>query len=109
MARIFSADPRVIAAGSDYLHAVGPFYGFFGLGLALYFASQGAGRVGWPLLAGFVRMAVAVGGGFIALRVSGSLSWLFAALATGLVLHGTIVLAAVLAGAWRRTKPATVS
>ncbi len=106
---LFSADPRVIAAGSDYLHAVGPFYGFFGLGLALYFASQGAGRVGWPLLAGFVRMAVAVGGGFIALRVSGSLSWLFAALATGLVLHGTIVLAAVLAGAWRRTKPATVS
>ncbi len=106
---LFSADPRVIAAGSDYLHAVGPFYGFFGLGLALYFASQGAGRVGWPLLAGFVRMAVAVGGGFIALRVSGSLSWLFAALATGLVLHGTIVLAAVLAGAWRRTKPGTVS
>ena len=99
---LFSADPHVIAAGSDYLRAVGPFYGFFGLGLALYFASQGAGRVGWPLLAGFVRMAVAIGGGFIALRITGSLSWLFAALAAGLVLHGTIVLAAVLAGAWRR-------
>ena len=26
---------------------VGPVYGFFGGGLALYFASQGAGRVGW--------------------------------------------------------------
>jgi len=106
---LFSADPHVIAAGSDYLRAVGPFYGFFGLGLALYFASQGAGRVGWPLLAGFVRMAVAIGGGFIALRISGSLSWLFAALAAGLLLHGTIVLAAVLAGAWRRSKPARMS
>ena len=104
---LFSTDPHVIAAGSDYLRAVGPFYGFFGLGLALYFASQGAGRVGWPLLAGFVRMAVAIGGGFIALRITGSLSWLFAALAAGLVLHGTLVLAAVLAGAWRRTKGAT--
>jgi putative MATE family efflux protein len=103
---LFSADPHVIAAGSDYLRAVGPFYGFFGLGLALYFASQGAGRVGWPLLAGFIRMGVAIGGGFIALRISGSLSWLFTALAAGLVLHGTIVLAAVLGGAWRRTEPA---
>ena len=102
---LFSADPNVIAAGSDYLRAVGPFYGFFGLGLALYFASQGAGRVGWPLFAGFMRMAVAIGGGFIALRLTGSLSWLFAALAAGLALHGTIVLAAVLGGAWRRTTP----
>ena len=100
-----SAPIRRDRAGSDYLHAVGPFYGFFGLGLALYFASQGAGRVGWPLFAGFVRMAVAIGGGFIALRLTGSLSWLFVALAAGLALHGTIVLAAVLGGAWRRTTP----
>jgi putative MATE family efflux protein len=106
---LFSTDPHVIAAGSDYLRAVGPFYGFFGLGLALYFASQGAGRVGWPLLAGFVRMAVAIGGGFIALRITGSISWLFAALAAGLVLHGTIVLTAVMAGAWRRTNLRTIS
>lgn len=102
---LFSADPNVIGAGSDYLRTVGPFYGFFGLGLALYFGSQGAGRVGWPLFAGFVRMTVAIGGGYIALRISGSLTWLFVALAAGLLLHGTVVLAAVLAGAWRSNKP----
>jgi hypothetical protein len=33
--------------------------GFFGLALALYFASQGAGRLFWPLSAGFLRMLVA--------------------------------------------------
>ena len=33
-----------------YLRAVGPFYGFFGVGLVLYFASQGAGRLLWPVL-----------------------------------------------------------
>jgi putative MATE family efflux protein len=97
---LFSADARVIESGSMYLRAVGPFYGFFGLGLVLYFASQGAGRLFWPLTAGFLRMLVGIGGGWLALRLIGSLSWLFAALALGLVLHGTIVLVAVTSGAW---------
>jgi putative MATE family efflux protein len=99
---LFSTDPRVIETGSAYLRAVGPFYGFFGLGLALYFASQGAGRLFWPLTAGFLRMLVAVGGGWIALRLTGSLVWLFAALSLGLALYGVTVLAAVMSGAWFR-------
>ena len=49
---LFDRDPAMIAAGSSYLRVVGPFYGFFGLGMALYFASQGAGALKWPLLAG---------------------------------------------------------
>ncbi|MEA2657563.1 MAG: hypothetical protein QOF64_141, partial [Candidatus Binatota bacterium] len=35
---LFSPDPGVIETGSAYLRIVGPTYGFFGLGLALYFA-----------------------------------------------------------------------
>jgi Na+-driven multidrug efflux pump len=99
---LFSSDPRVIESGSTYLRMVGPFYGFFGLGLALYFASQGAGRLFWPLLAGFLRMLVAIAGGWLVLRATGSLAWLFAALALGLVLYGLTVLAAVMSGAWFR-------
>jgi Na+-driven multidrug efflux pump len=98
----FSADPTVVAAGASYLRVVGPSYGFFGLALALYFASQGAGRLGWPLAAGFLRMLVAIGGGWLALRLTGSLTWLFAALALGLVLHGLTLLAAIGSGAWFR-------
>jgi MATE family, multidrug efflux pump len=97
---LFSADPRVIAAGSGYLRMVGPAYGFFGLGLALYFASQGAGRLFWPLFAGFLRMLIAIGGGWLALRVTGSLAWLYAAIALGLVVQGMTVVAAIVAGAW---------
>jgi Na+-driven multidrug efflux pump len=41
---LFDRDPAMIAAGSEYLRIVGPFYGFFGLGMALYFASQGRAR-----------------------------------------------------------------
>ena len=65
---LFSKDAEVLAAGTLYLRTVGPLYGFFGLGLALYFASQGAGRLGWPLFAGFARLAIAGGVGFIAVR-----------------------------------------
>jgi putative MATE family efflux protein len=97
---LFSGDPRVIAAGSSYLRIVGPAYGFFGLGLALYFASQGAGRLFWPLFAGFLRMLVAIGGGWLALRLTGSLAWLFAAIALGLLLQGLTVVTAIMAGAW---------
>ena len=43
---------RCWQTGAAYLRTVGPAYGFFGLGLSLYFASQGAGRLVWPLLAG---------------------------------------------------------
>jgi Na+-driven multidrug efflux pump len=106
---LFSGDPRVIAAGSSYLRLVGPTYGFFGLGLALYFASQGAGRLFWPLLAGFLRLLVAIGGGWLALRLTGSLVWLFAAIALGLVLQGLTVLTAIVAGAWGNGRPARAS
>ena len=46
-----SGDDR---GGLAYLRMVGPFYGFFGLGMSLYFASQGAGALKWPLLAGLL-------------------------------------------------------
>jgi putative MATE family efflux protein len=103
---LFSTDPRVIETGAAYLRVVGPAYGFFGLALALYFASQGAGRLFWPLTAGFLRMLVAIGGGWLALRLTGSLTWLFAALALGLVLHGLTLAVAIGTGAWFRS-PAT--
>jgi Na+-driven multidrug efflux pump len=60
---LFDTDPAMLDAGSRYLHAVGPLYGLFGLGLALYFASQGAGRLLGPLLANVTRLAIAAGGG----------------------------------------------
>jgi putative MATE family efflux protein len=99
---LFGTDPRMLATGAAYLHAVGPVYGFFGLGMALYFASQGAGRLLWPLLAGLLRMLVAAGGGWVALRATGSLTWLFVALGVGLVLYGCTLAAAVRGGVWFR-------
>jgi putative MATE family efflux protein len=101
---LFSDDPAMMATGAQYLRIVGPAYGFFGLGLALYFASQGAGRLGWPLLAGLFRLVIAIGGGWLAMRLTGSLAWLFAALALALVAYGATVAGAVAGGAWFRSR-----
>jgi putative MATE family efflux protein len=96
---LFGRDPGMLAAGTAYLHVVGPFYGFFGAGMALYFASQGAGRLLWPLLAGLLRVTVAAVGGYLALRLTGSLTSLYAAVALALVAFGSVNIIAV----WRGT------
>jgi putative MATE family efflux protein len=99
---LFGSAPDMIEAGSAYLRIVGPFYGFYGLGFALYFASQGAGRLLWPLLAGLLRLIIAAGGGWLALHFTGSLSLLFAALAIGLLVYGIVLPISVLIGGWSR-------
>jgi Na+-driven multidrug efflux pump len=97
---LFGDDARMLATGEAYLRIVGPAYGFFGLGLSLYFASQGAGRLGWPLLASAIRLGIGIGCGWLALALGASLNWLFVALAFALVVYGTVVAVAIASGAW---------
>ena len=97
---LFDDDPAMLDIGSRYLHAVGPLYGLFGLGLALYFASQGAGRLRWPLFANLTRLAIAAGGGWLALRWSGNLSYVFFAQGAALAAFGLINAAALAGGSW---------
>jgi putative MATE family efflux protein len=99
---LFTTDPHVHAVGATYLLIVGPAYGFFGLGLALYFASQGAGRLAWPLTAGFVRLTLAAAGGWLGGHWLGwGLTGIFAAMALGLVVMGATTATAIKLGAWR--------
>ncbi len=98
----FGKNPRMLETGISYLRYEGPIYGFFGLGLSLYFASRGAGRLSWPLLAGMLRMMIAVGGGWAALSATASLEWAFVALAMALVLYGVTLAAAIASGVWSR-------
>lgn len=98
--RLFSHDAQMLEAGTLYLRSVGPFYGFFGLGLVLYFASQGAGRLKWPVIGNLVRLAVAGLGGWLALRWGGGLAAVFIAQALALLLYGLTNAGAIAAGAW---------
>jgi putative MATE family efflux protein len=96
----FGDDPKMIEVGTRYLQIVGPVYGFFGAGLLLYFASQGAGRVGWAVLIAVVRVVIAAGGGWLAVRTLGGSTGLFVALAVAIVVYGVANVAAVAGGAW---------
>ncbi|HEY8580343.1 MAG TPA: MATE family efflux transporter, partial [Beijerinckiaceae bacterium] len=100
--RLFGDDPQMLETGAAYLRIVGPAYGFFGAGLALYFASQGAGRLRWPVLIALARVALSVGGGWLALTLFGTAAGLFAALALALAVFGLGNAGAILAGAWGR-------
>jgi hypothetical protein len=76
---------------------VGASYGFFGLGLMLYFASQGFGRMQGPLVAGVVRLGITAGGAAWFASQAASLDQVYLAAAAGSVLFGLINAAAV----WR--------
>ena len=94
---LFSDDRQVLAMGTLYLRNVAPFYGAVGLGLALYFASQGAKRVLLPVLAGTVRMIIAAFIGWSAVTwYSAGLSTLFQIVALASVVYGALTAAAVL-------------
>ena len=101
---LFGNEPAMIAVGTHYLRTVGPFYGFFGFGLALYFASQGAGRLGWPAMSAVLRVVLAAGGGLLVVHLNGGLGALFAAVALALVAFGCVNAAAIAAGVWFKQK-----
>ncbi len=89
--RWFTADPAIIAFGSAYLNIVGPCYGFFGVGLVLFFASQGSGKLGWVLVGSTTRVVFVAVAGWVAVH------WLktephamFVVVAIGFTLYATI-------------------
>jgi Na+-driven multidrug efflux pump len=101
-ARFFTGDPEVVAIAARALAFVGPAFGAFGLGMALYFASLGAARMMWPVVAGLSRIAIAVGGGALLAGPLGmGLDGQFLAVALGITAYGLFVASAVRPGVWR--------
>ncbi len=99
---LFSDDPQVLAVGALYLRSVAPFYGLVGLGMALYFASQGAKHMLLPVLAGTARLLIAAGIGWLAMRHFGAdLTLLFAIVAVSSIAFGSIIAAFLLLKPWR--------
>lgn len=98
---VFTSDEEVKFAGALYLRIVGGAYGFFGLALALFFASQGAGRLTWPLIASTARLVVVAVGGWVAVRViAGPPELLYMVVAASLVTMGVTVGVATYMSDW---------
>jgi putative MATE family efflux protein len=87
----FSDDPRVLATGSTYLRAVGPMFGFFGIGYALYCAGLGTGRMEWPVAA-CLRAALAVVGGALSIHFGAGPQWTFVVVGVGMASFGCLAL-----------------
>lgn len=86
---LFSRDPEVVRVGSEYLTRVAPFYAFTGVGMALYFASQGAGKMVWPFSAGAARLGLVVLAGYYWVHTNhGSLAGLFWIVGIGQLVFG---------------------
>ncbi|WP_372619841.1 MATE family efflux transporter [Falsiroseomonas sp.] len=99
-AAAFTGDAAVVEVAARALAVIGPAYGAFGLGMALYFGCQGAGRMGWPVVAACSRFAIAVFGGALMAGPLG-LEGQFLAVALGITAYGLVTAASVRPGVWR--------
>ena len=93
---LFSDDPDVFRVGGLYLHIVAPLYVCFGMGLALFFVSQGLGRGAAAAAANGVRLAVNVVGGLIAVYwLDLGMIGFFASVAVGFAVYAALLVWAV--------------
>jgi len=71
--------------------------------LCLYFASQGAGRVAWPVIASVLRvLVIAVGCVLLAGSPGARSEQFFWLIAAGMLVQALISSAAIWLGAWTR-------
>ena len=107
-AELFSSEPVVLEYANQYLRCAGPGFAFFGLGLTLYFASQGSGRVLGPVLASTLRLVVVAGVG-LWLASRDAAAWQFFALVgSGMAAYGVSTAAAIRLTRWTPGTAASV-
>ncbi|WP_137177420.1 MATE family efflux transporter [Roseomonas sp. AR75] len=99
-ARAFSDDPAVVAIAARALGVIAPAYAAFGAGMAMYFACQGAGRMGWPVAGAVSRFVIAVFGGALLAGPLG-LDGQFLAVALGITAYGALTAFSVRPNVWR--------
>lgn len=97
---LFTRDAGVSAAAHAYFHWAGPAFVFFGMGVSLYFSSQGAAHVGGPVLASTARLLIVAIGG-VWLMTAGAPAWtLFALVGGAMVVFGLSTAASVAFVRW---------
>ena len=100
---LFTNEAEIAATAAQTLRRVGPCYAFFGLGLCLYFVSQGLATLPLPVLGAVLRLSV-VGAGFWVLSSMDLLNtdtalW---TVSLAMVFYGCFVALGLAIGPWRR-------
>ena len=82
-------DPgTAVVFAASYLTIVGPFYGFFAGGMSLYFASQGTGKMIFPVLVNITRLLVVSIICTLVVLFQLEIKWLFCGVSIGLLVTG---------------------
>jgi putative MATE family efflux protein len=97
---LFTGEEGVRAAANLYLRWAGPGFAFVGLGLSLYFASQGSGKVLAPVLSGTIRLLVIAIGGWWLTTIAAQAWSLFALVGVAMAAFGLSVATAVYLTSW---------
>ena len=97
---LFTDAPQVLASARLYFAWVGPFYALFGLGLCLYFSSQGAGKVLGPVLAGTLRLLIVGIGGWMLASMNAPEWTVFALIGVAMAVYGAITALSVYVTRW---------
>jgi putative MATE family efflux protein len=99
-ANLFTDNQAVLAAAREYLQWAGPCFGFFGLGLTLYFASQGSGKVLGATLASTIRLVFIFAMGYW-LTTWAREPWpFFALVGAGMVVYGAATAVSIRITPW---------
>ena len=99
----FTSDEPTYLVTKQYIQILGLFYIFQGFGLSLYFASQGANAMKWPIIATVIRFIVTATGSVLAVYwFSSGLAGIFYSSAIGMTVFGIMIVVSVKMGAWRK-------
>ena len=101
---IFTSDPETLLVTKQYIQILGVCYIFQGYGLSLYFASQGANAMKWPIIITAIRLIVFSVLALVAVYwLSYGLVSIFYASAIAMVIFGILMVISLKMGAWRNT------
>ena len=99
---IFTSDPETLLVTKKYIQILGVCYVFQGYGLSLYFASQGANAMKWPIIITAIRLIVFSVLALVAVYwLSYGLVSIFYASAIAMVVFGILMVISLKMGAWR--------
>ena len=99
-AALFTSDQAVLDYARHYLRIAGLAFPFFGMGLTLYFASQGAGKMIGPVVAGTIRLIAVIIGGLWITSLPATADQLFWLVAASMVIYGLSMIASMKLTPW---------
>ena len=101
--QFFTDDIKAFEVTKKYIQIVGPFYIFQGIGLSLYFASQGANAMQWPTIATIARFIIACAGGGISVYwLDLGIESIFISSSAAMAIFGLMIFISIKKGAWRK-------